>query len=628
MVTALALRYFYVTHEWRHNVELQAKARVHALQARIRPHFLFNSMNTIAALTRSNPARAEEAVQDLADLFRANLNEKRNQISLAEEIDVARTYQRMEQLRLGERLHVDWKIDSLPTDALVPGLTLQPLLENAIYHGVEPRPDGGVVTVTGEFNKGMITIVVSNPVPAAEPHHARRQSPGARQHQGTARSHVRRTRDGEVRPFRRSIHRDAAFPVHGDTGRRVEMNLRVLIVDDEPPARERLRSMLAEAGEFEVAGEAGNGEQAIDMVDKLTPDIVLLDVRMPGIDGLEVARHLATLPEPPAVIFTTAFDEYALQAFDSEAVAYLLKPIRAEKLRAALAKAARLTRPQLQQVAAAAREPTHRLHIGVRGRDGLKLIPIEEVFYFQADQKYTTVKHLKGEDLIEDSLKTLEEEFSANFVRIHRNAAREHTLPGAHRARCQRPALRASARPAGCARSQPPHGGRSQGPLPDLGNLARPIERPGDAQRGAWNRARIQPRAEHTAVVRTFDLEHSRADADDRETLRIAGVIAHVDELARMRIEPALHEAQSQPQRAQRQWLERHDLAARGIRNAAPARVATRWTDRCAAAPGRAALRRLATSAVVMPGGGPAGYSMRPASSFDLQEAQRPARQL
>ncbi len=167
VVTALALRYFYVTHEWRHNVELQAKARVHALQARIRPHFLFNSMNTIAALTRSNPARAEEAVQDLADLFRANLSEKRNQIALSEEIDVARTYQRMEQLRLGDRLRVDWKIDALPQDALVPGLMLQPLLENAIYHGIEPRPDGGVVTVVGEFNKGMITIVVRNPLPAA-----------------------------------------------------------------------------------------------------------------------------------------------------------------------------------------------------------------------------------------------------------------------------------------------------------------------------------------------------------------------------------------------------------------------------------------------------------------------------
>jgi two-component system response regulator AlgR len=200
------------------------------------------------------------------------------------------------------------------------------------------------------------------------------------------------------------------------------MTLRVLIVDDEPPARERLRSMLGEAGGFEVAGEAGNGASALDLVDKLTPDIVLLDVRMPGIDGLEVARHLATLAEPPAVIFTTAFDEYALQAFDSDALAYLLKPIRAEKLRAALAKAARLTRSQLQLMTAAARVPAHRLHIGVRGRDELKLIPIEDVFYFQADQKYTTVKHQHGEDLIEDSLKTLEEEFSADFVRIHRNA--------------------------------------------------------------------------------------------------------------------------------------------------------------------------------------------------------------
>jgi two-component system response regulator AlgR len=197
---------------------------------------------------------------------------------------------------------------------------------------------------------------------------------------------------------------------------------RVIIVDDEPPARERLRSMLAETGDFEVVGEAGNGLEALEMVEKLLPDILLLDVRMPGIDGLEVARQLATQPEPPAVIFTTAFDEYALQAFESEAIAYLLKPIRAEKLRAALAKAARLTRPQLQQVAAATRQDPRRSHIGVRGRDGLKLIPIDEIFCFHADQKYTTVKHVKGEDLIEDSLKTLEEEFVQNFVRIHRNA--------------------------------------------------------------------------------------------------------------------------------------------------------------------------------------------------------------
>jgi two-component system sensor histidine kinase AlgZ len=166
VVSGLALRYFYVSHEWRRSVELRAAARVHALQARIRPHFLFNSMNTIAALTRTDPSRAESAVQDLADLFRATLSERHDTITLAEELEVARTYQRMEQLRLGRRLTVDWHTESLPGQALVPGLMIQPLLENAIYHGIEPRAEGGTVTITGEINAGLITVVVRNPLGA------------------------------------------------------------------------------------------------------------------------------------------------------------------------------------------------------------------------------------------------------------------------------------------------------------------------------------------------------------------------------------------------------------------------------------------------------------------------------
>jgi two-component system, LytTR family, sensor histidine kinase AlgZ len=166
VVSGLALRYFYVAHEWRRSVELRAAARVHALQARIRPHFLFNSMNTIAALTRTDPPRAEGAVQDLADLFRATLSDKHDTITLAEELEVARTYQRMEQLRLGRRLEVDWKTDSLPGNALVPGLMIQPLLENAIYHGIEPRPEGGRVSISGEISGDLITLVVRNPLGA------------------------------------------------------------------------------------------------------------------------------------------------------------------------------------------------------------------------------------------------------------------------------------------------------------------------------------------------------------------------------------------------------------------------------------------------------------------------------
>jgi two-component system response regulator AlgR len=200
------------------------------------------------------------------------------------------------------------------------------------------------------------------------------------------------------------------------------MALRVLIADDEAPARERLKSLLEEIGNLEVAGEATNGEEVLKLAVALSPDVVLLDVRMPGMDGIEAARQLNSLLEPPAVIFATAYDEYAVNAFDAQAVGYLLKPVRKEKLAAALTQAGRLTRPQLQRIAATAEGPPKRTHIAARHREGLRLIPIEEILFFLADQKYTTVKHGRGEDLIEDSLRSLEEEFGTAFVRIHRNA--------------------------------------------------------------------------------------------------------------------------------------------------------------------------------------------------------------
>jgi two-component system response regulator AlgR len=196
--------------------------------------------------------------------------------------------------------------------------------------------------------------------------------------------------------------------------------LKVLIVDDEPPARERLRSLLAEIADVEVIGEAVNGTEAVAHTHELSPDVVLLDVRMPGMDGIEAARHLNVLEEPPAVIFTTAYDQYAVEAFEAHAVGYLLKPVRKEQLAASLVRAGRLTRAQLQRLAAGS--AARRTHIAARRREGLRLIPIEEVQYFLADQKYTTVRHVGGEDLIEDSLRLLEREFGAAFVRIHRNA--------------------------------------------------------------------------------------------------------------------------------------------------------------------------------------------------------------
>ncbi len=197
--------------------------------------------------------------------------------------------------------------------------------------------------------------------------------------------------------------------------------MKVLIVDDEPPARARLAHMLASMDDIEPVGEAANGLEAVQMVQKTRPDVVLMDIRMPGMDGLEASRHLSKMEEPPAVIFTTAYSDHALEAFDAHAVGYLVKPIRKEKLAESLQKARKLTQAQL---ATLSKETDHqgRTHICARVRGNLELIPIDKIIYFQADQKYITVRHAEGEVLIEDALKNLEQEFAHRFIRIHRNA--------------------------------------------------------------------------------------------------------------------------------------------------------------------------------------------------------------
>ncbi len=164
IVTTLVLRYFYLQYRLVTNTEAEAHARVQALQARIRPHFLFNSMNTIASLTRSNPIQAEQAVEDLADLFRVSLADKNN-LTLKEEVNVTERYLAIETHRLGERLEVDWAIDKdIDWYTEVPALVLQPLVENALYHGIEPLTEGGTVTITLKSIPGAIEVSVANPL--------------------------------------------------------------------------------------------------------------------------------------------------------------------------------------------------------------------------------------------------------------------------------------------------------------------------------------------------------------------------------------------------------------------------------------------------------------------------------
>lgn len=198
--------------------------------------------------------------------------------------------------------------------------------------------------------------------------------------------------------------------------------MRIMIVDDEHLARDRLKRMLEDQPEHSIIGEAAEGQEALEKIEELHPDVVLLDIRMPGIDGLEVARHLVGMEEPPAVIFTTAYDDYALEAFKVNAVDYLLKPIRPEKLKEALNKA--LKPNKLQWKSLNRKEdgsPRRRTHISSRTRKGIILVPVEEIYFFRAEHKYVTVRYSGGEVLIEETLKDLESEFEDTMVRIHRN---------------------------------------------------------------------------------------------------------------------------------------------------------------------------------------------------------------
>lgn len=197
--------------------------------------------------------------------------------------------------------------------------------------------------------------------------------------------------------------------------------MNILIVDDEAPARDRLRQIIEDLSGHVVAGEAGNGQAALRLAAELSPDVVLLDIRMPGLSGIETAHHLNALAKPPAVVFATAYDEYAIEAFEAQAIGYVLKPVRRGRLEKALQQAARLGGDALSRVAGSSGLPVQRDHVCARIQGELKLIPVADIYAFHADQKYVRVHHRNGQDLIDDSLKALEREFADKFVRVHRS---------------------------------------------------------------------------------------------------------------------------------------------------------------------------------------------------------------
>ncbi|MGB1799579.1 MAG: LytR/AlgR family response regulator transcription factor [Gammaproteobacteria bacterium] len=199
--------------------------------------------------------------------------------------------------------------------------------------------------------------------------------------------------------------------------------MKVLIVDDELLARERLHDLTVELYPDVITLEASNGMEALEKINKHHPDIVLLDIRMPGMDGLEVANHILQLEEKkPAIVFTTAYQDHAISAFDANAVDYLLKPIRKERLNTAIERAAVVSQTQLTSIHKEEKNASARTHLSAMVQGDLQLVPIENIYFFKADQKYVSAVWQGGELLLDESLASLEAEFSKDFMRIHRNA--------------------------------------------------------------------------------------------------------------------------------------------------------------------------------------------------------------
>jgi two-component system response regulator AlgR len=286
----------------------------------------------------------------------------------------------------------------------IPPLMLQPLLENAVYHGIEPAPEGGTVRIAIAQHGDELVIAIANPTTGHLQHAAGNQIAVANIRERLALYYDLEARL-EIEAAAHTYEVRIILPCR-------QKALKILLVDDEPLARDRLRTLLADIAiqlASEVVGEAGNGLEALAFLREHPVDVVLADIRMPGMDGIELAGHLGAFEKPPAVIFTTAYDNYAVQAFDLNAVDYLLKPVRTQRLLTALQKipATTLDPAILAEIGRASRG-SGRTHLSCHERGRLLLVPVSEVLYFKADLKYVTARTVDREYLLDEALTHLE----------------------------------------------------------------------------------------------------------------------------------------------------------------------------------------------------------------------------
>ena len=305
-----------------------AEAELRALRAQINPHFLFNSLNTIADLIVRDPLRAEAMTLRLASVFRHVLaHSSRSMTTIREEVEFLRTYLYIEEARFGDRLRVTIDVAPEAAGQSIPSLILQPLVENAMKHGLGPKPGPGNIWISAHIEGDQVCVRIEDDgmgpqsVPAAAPDECH----GLTNVAGRLRT-LYRDRASVTLEAREGG--GACVTVRIPRGGS-ESGMRSIIVDDEESARARLGRMLAAHPDIVVVGEARDGLEAVEKIEALQPDLLFLDIQMPGLTGFEVLQSIPPPVAMPLVIFVTGYDQHALAAFEANALAYLLKPVEA-----------------------------------------------------------------------------------------------------------------------------------------------------------------------------------------------------------------------------------------------------------------------------------------------------------
>ena len=399
------------------------EAEVRALRAQISPHFIYNSLGAIASFVRTDPERARDLLLEFADFTRYSFRRHGEFTTLAEELRSIEQYLLLEQARYGERLRVVLRIAPEVLPVQIPFLSLQPLVENAVKHGLEGRAEGGTITVVASDLDRECEITIEDDGAGADPDEVRRALAGASESVGLANvdERLRHTFGDEyglavetaVGAGTRVILRVPKYAERTAHVTTEPVGLRVLVIDDERPALDELAFLLERDPRVHGVLTSDSATDALRVLQDLSVDAVFLDISMPGLSGLELAQVLARFKTPPPVVFVTAHEQHAVEAFELNAVDYVLKPVREERLAEAVRRVVEGTHP-----ARAAEDDQVAVELGGVTR----FISRADITYVEAQGDYARLHTADGSHLLRTPLATLEQEWqAAGFVRIHRS---------------------------------------------------------------------------------------------------------------------------------------------------------------------------------------------------------------